>query len=176
MEKRISSEKKEEGILIKIKAYKDDAKQTVLTVWLFAWTICGLAIISQVIFEPEPKLKTMLLVFAAFWGYFEYMVIKVFKWRRTGEEQILITENNIHFGRTYNNRGFLKPYRKDLINKVRKVDDEGNAFTITFGESYWVIGGQKLAFTAGGKVVYFGLRIKDKEANHLMKIINKEID
>ena len=176
MEKRITSEKKEEGILIKIKAYKDDGKQVVLTVWLMAWTLCGLAIISQIFFEPEPKMKTMLLVFTAFWAYFEYMVIKVFKWRRSGEEQLLITENKIHFGRTYNNRGFLKPYRKDLINKVRRVDEDENSFTKTFGNSYWVIGGQKLYFSAGGKMVYFGLRISDKEANHLMKIINKELD
>ncbi|KAA3649503.1 MAG: hypothetical protein DWP98_07035 [Bacteroidetes bacterium] len=175
MEKRISQEKRPEGLLIKIKAYKDDSKQSILTIWMVAWTLCGLAIISQIFYEQDEKMKTMILVFASFWGYFEYIVVKAFRWRRKGEEQILISEDKIHIGRTISNRGFLKPYRKDLMNKVRLIEKEENSFIKLFGDSYWVIGGQTLALPVNGKVLYFGLRLSDKEANHLMKIINKEL-
>ena len=175
MEKRVSQERNNEGLLIKIKAFKDDGKQVVLTVWMLAWTFCGLAILSQIFFEPEPKMKTMLLIFGGFWAYFEFMVVKVFRWRRSGEEQILITEDKIHYGRTVKNRGFLKPYRKDLINKVRRIEDEGNTFVKVFGESYWIVGGHTLAMPIGGKVIYLGLRLSDKEANQIMKTINQEL-
>lgn len=178
-EKRVRIEKKKEGLHIAIKAYKEESKQKNLTVWLIAWTLCGLAIGSQVLIKPEgeeqEKLRVMILVFLAFWGYFEYMVIKVFRWRKSGEEQFLITEEEIQYGRTYSNRGFLKPYRKDLVNAVRSIDAEKGTFVTAFSNSYWVIGGERLAFTVNGKVIPFGLQLTDKEARSLTQSINKEL-
>lgn len=172
MEKRISVQDTEKGKLIKIVAFKDEGKQKILTVWLFAWTLCGLAILSQLFLEDQQELRPMLSVFGAFWLYFEYKVIKVFRWRRSGEEQILITDENIHYGRTYNNRGFLKPYRKDVINTMRKVEVKDNSFSKIMLDSYWVIGGETLAFSAGGKMIYCGLRLHPKEASKIEKLFN----
>ncbi|MEQ8908752.1 MAG: hypothetical protein RIC95_06140 [Vicingaceae bacterium] len=176
MAQRISTEKKADGLLIKIKAYRDEDKQKLLTVWLGAWTLCGLAIISQLFTEVDRELKTLIIVFFAFWGYFEYLVVKAFRWRKSGEEQFFITEENLQYGRTYNNRGFLKPYRKDLINKLRTIDGETNTFVRVFSDSYWVIGGERLAFSAGGKVIPCGLRLTDKESKKLLKLVNQELE
>lgn len=176
MEKRISQEKKEDGVLIKISAYREEGKQKNLTVWLLAWTFCGLAIGSQLFMEENGELKTMIVVFLAFWLYFEYKVVKAFRWRRNGEEQFWITGEELQYGRTYNNRGFLRPYRKDLINPVRSIDQEINTFTRIFADSYWVVGGERLAFTANGKVVPFGLRLNDKECKQLQKMINQLLE
>lgn len=175
MEQRISIEEKEEGTLIKIKAYSEESKQKVFTVWLLAWTLSGLAIISQLFFEPEDDLKSMLFIFTAFWAYFEFKAIKIFRWRRSGEEQILLAEDKIHIGRTVSNRGFLKPYRLDLINEVREVEEEGNSLAKSFSDSYWVMGRERLCFSAGGKMIYLGLRLTDKECQKLMKVMNKKI-
>jgi len=176
MARRIQKSNKAEGLHITIKPYVDTAKQKMLTVWLLAWTLCGLAIISQIFVPQSEDVKIVIVLFTAFWAYFEYMVVKAFRWRRSGEEQFLITENEIKYGRTYNNRGFLKPYRKDLVNKVRLIDGEINTFTKVFYESYWVVGGERLAFTVGSKVVPFGLRLTDKEVAQLKKMINSAID
>lgn len=178
-EKRISIERKEEGLHIKIKSYKEESKQKNLTVWLLAWTLCGIAIGSQAFIKPEgeeqEKLRIMILVFLAFWAYFEYMVIKAFRWRRSGEEQFLITDEQLQYGRTFANRGFLRPYRKDMVNSVRSIDTEKGNFISAFSSSYWVIGGERLAFTVNGKVIPFGLRLTDKEAQRLTQSINKEL-
>tara|TARA_B100000965_G_scaffold402762_1_gene429427 strand:- start:2086 stop:2616 length:531 start_codon:yes stop_codon:yes gene_type:complete len=176
MAQRISSERKEDGLLIKIKAYYDEDKHKFFTIWVAAWTLCGLAIVSQLFTNVDSELKTMILVFFAFWAYFEYLVVKAFRWRKSGEEQFFITEEQLQYGRTYNNRGFLKPYRKDLVNKVRFIDDDQNTFVKVFSDSYWVIGGERLAFTVSGKVIPFGLRLNDKEAKKLVQLINKELD
>jgi len=174
--KRISEEKVEGGKLIKIRSFYDQSKQKMLDVWLLAWTLCGLAIFSQVFISEDNELRRMILIFAAFWVYFEYMVVKAWRWRRGGEEQIFIGEEEIQYGRTYYNRGILKPYRKDLMNKVRTISDEGTSFTRAFADSYWVIGGEQLAFTVNGKVIPFGMRLNAKEADRLMKLINRELD
>ena len=172
---RISEEKVEGGKLIKIKAFYNKDKQKMLDVWLLAWTLCGLAIFSQVFYTPDNELRKMILIFGAFWIYFEYMVVKAWRWRKGGEEQIYITDEQIQYGRTYNNRGILKPYRKDLVNPLRSIENEGNSFTKAFADSYWVIGGEKLAFMVGGKIIPLGLRLTDKEAKKLMQLVNREL-
>ncbi len=169
---RITEEKFEGGKLIKIRSYYDQSKQKMLDVWILAWTLCGLAILSQVFLTEDNDLRRMILIFGAFWIYFEYVVVKAWRWRKGGEEQIFIGEEEIRYGRTYYNRGILKPYRKDLLNKVRTIENEGNSFARAFADSYWVIGGEKLAFVAAGKVIPFGMRLSEKEADKLMKKIN----
>lgn len=175
MAQRINTVKKEGGTLIKVKAYQDVDKQKFFTIYLITWTLCGLAISSQLFVDVEEELKSMLIVFFAFWAYFEYLLVKAYRWRKSGEEQFFIKEEEMHYGRTYNNRGILRPYRKELINKVRLIDEEKSTFVKVFSDSYWVIGGERLAFSAAGKVVPFGLRLSDKEAKKLMKLINQEL-
>jgi hypothetical protein len=175
--KRISEEDTSEGYLIKIRAFQEEGKQKLFTVWVIAWTLCGLAIIAQFFYPLDGQFRIMLLVFAAFWGYFEYKVVKAWRWRKWGEEQLLIDSDYLHYGRTIGNRGFLKPYRKELINKVRTLGEEDiNDFIKTFMHSYWVIGGEKLAFTINGRVVPFGLRLTNKEASKLMKTLNRLLE
>ena len=169
---RISKIKNEKGLLIKISAYFDESKQKILTLWMIAWTLCGLAVATQVFTTIDEKLKIMILVFLAFWLYFEYIVIKAYRWRKGGEEQFLITDNTIQYGRTVNNRGFLRPYQKKLVKPVRFIDNEVNTLYKVFADSYWVIGGERLAFLVNGKVIPFGLRLTDNEAKKIMKIIN----
>lgn len=170
---RISQEKKEEGVLIKIQSFKDESKQKNLTVWLIFWTFCGIAIGSQLFVEGNKEMKIFIAVYLAFWAYFEYTVVKAYKWRKSGEEQFLITDEHFHYGRTYNNRGFLKPHRKDLVNAIRNIDEEVGTFAKTFGNSYWVVGGERLAFTVSGKVITFGMQLTDKEVKQLSEKLNK---
>lgn len=174
-EKRVTTEKKEVGLLIKVKAFKEEGKQKNLTVWLMAWTFCGLAVAYQLLLDANNEIKSMLLVFMAFWSYFEFKVVKAFRWRRGGEEQLFISEEKVLYGRTINNRGILRPYRKDLVNGARLIENDQNTFAKAFAESYWVIGGEKLAFTINGKVIPFGLRLSDKEAKKLMELFNKQL-
>lgn len=176
MEKRIKISQEKEGTLIVIKAYKEKSKQFVLGLWLLAWTICGLAICSQLFFEPADDLKSMLFIFSAFWFYFEFKAIKVWRWRRVGEEKILIDNNALHYGRTYNNRGFLKPFALNQINPVRIIEQSDNAFNKTIGNAYWSISGETLTFGFKGRMVFFGLRLNEKEAKKIMKLINQSID
>lgn len=172
MENRITKEQKNGGTLFKIKAYREESKQKNLTVWLIAWTFCGVAIGSQMFVDENEQLRTMVLVFMGFWTYFEYKVVKAFRWRKSGEEQIWVNDEEVHYGRTVNNRGILKQYRKAAVNSVREIEEESNSFLDAFNASYWVVGGEKLAFTANGKVVPFGLRLSEKEAKKLKSQIN----
>tara|TARA_B100000508_G_C11456064_1_gene276799 strand:- start:1631 stop:2161 length:531 start_codon:yes stop_codon:yes gene_type:complete len=175
MTNRINEQKRENGVLISIKAFQDPSKQKNLLVWALAWTFCGVAIGSQLFVDDQKELRSMLLVFLAFWLYFEYKVIKAYRWRQKGEERFFITEDEFHYGRIIGERGIMRPFEKSVVNPVREIEAEKNEFIKVFSNSYWVIGGEGLAFTAAGKVIPFGLRLTEKEKKKLMQLINKNL-
>jgi len=176
MVNRIEQSQEEEGILIRIKAFREDTKQKNLLVWIFAWTFCGLAIGSQLFVDGNPQLRSMLLIFIAFWAYFEFKVIKAYRWRQYGEERILIRKDQLQYGRFISDRGLYRPFNLSQLNPVRELKDESNALVKSFSDSYWVIGGEKLAFSYQAKVFAFGLRLTDKDTKKLMKLLNSKIN
>ena len=50
--------------------------------------------------------------------------------------------------------------------------NRGNFF-IQMQESFWVIGGERLFFTYGGKDVKFGIQLEDDDAEKLFKEMRK---
>jgi len=173
---RIKEERKEKGLLIRIKAFNDASKQKNLLVWAMAWTFCGIAIGSQLFVDEQKELRSMLIVFLAFWVYFEFKVIKVYRWRQKGEERFFISDEEFHYGRIIGERGIMRPFKKSSVNAVRPIEVEKNDFVKMFSNSYWVIGGEGLAFSAAGKVFPFGMRLSDKEKKKLMQLINKNLN
>lgn len=172
---RVSIESKDGGKLLKIKAFRDEGKQKTFLIWVIAWSICGIAIGSQLFVKQEDQLKTLLLVFVCFWAYFEYKVLKTYRWRNGGEEQIWIGEEEVKYGRTIKNRGFLKPYRKEFINPIRKYEEESKMVS-SFTDSYWVVGGETLVFTCQGKVLPIGLRLSINEQKKVAKFFNENLN
>lgn len=175
MKNRISQEKKNDGLLIKVKAYYEEGKQKQLLIWLLAFTLSGLFIAYQLFGDEPQEIKKFILIFLAFWLYFEYKIIKVYRWRKSGEEQFWITADHFHYGRTYNNRGILKPYRKELVNQVRSINIEKGKLLQTFFDSYWVIGDETLMFSVNGKVIGCGMRLSENESKKLMQYLNQAI-
>lgn len=176
MDNRISQEKKNGGLLIKVKAYKEEAKQKQLFIWLMAWTLSGLFVAYQLFFGNETAdIKKFILIFLAFWLYFEIKIIKVYRWRQSGEEQFWIGPEFFQYGRTYNNRGILKPYRKELVNQIKPINIEKGKLLETFFDSYWVIGNETLMFSVNGKVIGCGLRLNEKESKKLMQYLNQAL-
>lgn len=159
----------EEGNVLEIYPFYDENKQRLLLVWLIAFTIGGLAVISQLFIDVDSELKIMIMVFAFFWAYFEYKVLKAYRWRRSGKEKLIFAENKLYYGRLIGNRGFMHPYNKDLLGGLKKVDISEKNFFAAMGDSYWVISGEKLAFSYAGKQIPFGLRLNKAEVGLIIK-------
>lgn len=153
----------DEGKVLNIRSYYDKSKQKLLLVWLLAFSICGIAIISQLFASIGSDMKIMVLIFAFFWLYFEFKIISAYRWRKNGEERFLFNKDTLYYGRLINNRGFLKPYSKDLLGGIRKIEIPPNNFFASMNNSYWVVAGESLAFSYAGKLVPFGLRLSEAE-------------
>ena len=159
----------EDGNVLEIHPIHDEKKHKLMFLWLIAFTIGGLAIISQLFTNTDSDLKIMLIVFAFFWAYFGFKVFSAYRWRKYGKEKLIFGENKLYYGRLVNNRGVMYPYNKDLLGKLKKVEISEKNFFAAMGNSYWTIGNEKLAFSYAGKQIPFALDLDKSETNLIIK-------
>lgn len=160
---RIKFNHSKEGNELEIRPFYNEGKQKIMLVWLLAFSLCGLAIISQLFVSPNSELKIMILIFAFFWLYFEFKIINAYRWRKSGVEKFIFKDDTLFYGRLISNRGFMKAYSRDLIGSLRKIEVPENNFFASMNDSYWVVAGETLAFSCAGKLIPFGLRLSDAE-------------
>lgn len=171
---RISVQKKSDVTSIVILASADNRKRNLLGLWLFAWTVCGVIVFMYFFRITDSKEKLMVFVWLCFWVYFEYMVAKAFRWRSSGVEKMKIKDGYLYMMREIGGKGKKKVYEIDVIKDLRR-QDEANDLKRTLNRSYWVVGGETLAFDYFGKSVRFGLQLDEKESSELLKTLQREM-
>jgi hypothetical protein len=117
----------------------------------------------------------MLIVWLGFWAYFEFRIFKAFMWRKYGVEKVKLKENKFFYKRDVAGKGKIKVYEFDFIKDIRIVELKENSFADNMNNSYWMVGGEKLAFDYYGKEIKFAMQIEESEAKALMKVIKAEI-
>jgi len=172
---RINSNQENGKFVLTINAYYEEDKQKFFSVWLGAFTLCGLAILSQLFTSENSEMKLMIFVFGMFWAYFEYKMVRTWRWRRSGKEVIEMDDQYIYIGRIYGKRGIPKAYPLKDVQLPRKFVNESNDFVKSMNDSYWMISNEQLCMTYKGKLIMFGLRLSEKEMNKVLKLVQQEI-
>jgi len=173
--KRISIKRTENEVSIVILSTADKTKKTLLITWFVLWTLSGIVVLSQFIRIPDQNTKVAILVWLGFWAYFEYKIFKAVMWRSYGVEKIKLRENKVFYKRDRAGRGKINAYEFDFIKDLRIVQPKENSLMDNLSNSYWVIGGEKLAFDYYGKEIKMGLQLETADANALLKVLKKEI-
>lgn len=174
--KRISIKKSEKEVSIIIISFSEKAKNILLFSWLFIWTVSGFVVLSQYFIIGDKNAKAMLMVWLAFWAYFEYKSFRALMWRKYGVEKIKLRENKLFYKREIAGKGKINIYEFDFIKDFRVVEFKENSFSDNMSNAYWAIGGEQLAFDYYGKEIKFGLQLNEEETNALYKLIKKEIN
>jgi hypothetical protein len=172
---RIKSTEEKDKFILEINSFKENDKQKFFSVWLGAFLISGIAIISQLFTNENSELKLMIFVFAIFWGYFSYKMIRTWRWRNSGKEVLEFTDEYLMLGKRYGERGLLKPYAIEKVSAPRKFNNESNDFVKSINESYWMISNEQLCFNFGSKIILFGHRLSDAEAKKVLKIVDTQL-
>ena len=175
-DQRIKSTEDKGKFILEINSFKEEDKQKFFSVWLAAFLICGLAIISQLFSSENSELKLMIFVFAIFWGYFSYKMVRTWRWRNSGKEVLEFTDDHLLLGKRFGERGILKPYSLEKITAPRKFNNESNDFVKSMNESYWMISNEQLCFNFGSKIILFGHRLPEKEINKVLKIVQLQLN
>jgi len=172
---RINTTQEEGKFVLTIDAFHEEDKQKFFSVWLGAFILCGVAILSQLFTSDNSEMKLMIFVFGIFWAYFVYKMVRTWRWRRSGKEVIEIDDQYIYIGRRYGERGIPKAYPLKEVQLPRKFVNESNDFVKSMNESYWMISNEQLCITYRGKLIMFGLRLSDKEIGRVLKLVQQEI-
>ncbi|MES2284454.1 MAG: hypothetical protein V4547_02115 [Bacteroidota bacterium] len=173
--KRISIKRTENELSIVILSLINKLKNRLLFLWFILWSISGIIVLSQYFIMPDPNTKTAIIVWMGFWAYFEYKIFHAYLWRKSGKEKIKINDTKFLYKRDVSGRGKIKTYETDFIKDLRLIEPKENSFTENLNNSYWVIGGEKLAFDYYGKEIKFGLQLDEVDAKALLKLIIKEM-
>ncbi|MCB0818397.1 MAG: hypothetical protein KDB77_12885, partial [Flavobacteriales bacterium] len=83
---RVSVDRGKGRTSVVISARLPKSRETLLVTWALAWTVAGAYMIWEVSRMPSGELRQYLLIFLAFWTYFEVKVLKAVAWRLKGFE------------------------------------------------------------------------------------------
>lgn len=168
---RIIIDKKDDELLILIKAFLDDKKQKMLLVWIILFSLCGFAILSQFFEDYDNGTKVFFGVYIAFWLFFEFKVIYAFRWRKYGEEKIILKDGELSLIKTIGKRGITQRFKFGEIKKIDFFKDINGKFVKSMNESYWNINKYHLVFEMENTKIPFAIDITNKEAKKIMNEI-----
>lgn len=149
----------------------------VMGAWVAMWyTIGGIVIWYYANFTLTNQEEIIVWIFLAFWGYYAVRVGRSFLWMLWGKELLKIDEVTLSYKRSTKSYGRAHRYLLENIAKIRLHQPKERSFQATWEKSPWITGGERLEFDYLGKVVRFGRKLNEKDAELLFKLITKKID
>ena len=173
MDNRINIEKSGGKLAVVIKAFYDENKQKMLLAWILMFSLCGLAIVAQFFKEYDSETKVFFGVYVAFWLFFEFKVISAYRWRKYGEEKLIIDNKQITLIKSIGKRGVTQYYNLDQIKKIDFFNNDGGGFIKSMNSSYWNSNKYHLALYLENSVVPFAIDIVNKDAKHILTELRK---
>jgi len=175
MDNRIQIVKENDKLEVLIKAYFDDNKQKMLLIWIVLFSLCGVAIFTQFLEDYDAGTKVFFGVYVAFWLFFEFKVIYAYRWRKYGEEKIIIENDQLFLIKTIGKRGVTQTFNIDEIKKIDFLKSDKGGFMTSMNTSYWNINKYQLVIYLDKTSVPFAIDIENKDAKQLLNIIGNFI-
>tara|TARA_B100000809_G_scaffold226204_1_gene237678 strand:+ start:1556 stop:2083 length:528 start_codon:yes stop_codon:yes gene_type:complete len=173
MNNRIKVSKNDAKLEIVIKAFLDKKKQQILLVWILLFSLCGIAIFAQFFEDYDAGTKVFFGVYVAFWIFFEFKVIYAYRWRKYGEEKIIIDQGQLILIKTIGKRGVTQQFKLEEITKIDFFKDESGAFAKSMNTSYWNINKYHMVLKFEDSIVPFGIDLDNKDAKNILNELRK---
>lgn len=172
---RVSMERQGAGASFVIGARLPKGKETLLLLWLLAWTACGMAFLYEAVRGPAPDARVPLFILLAFWAYFELRMMRAVLWRRKGFElwrvldgELTIKNSLYHFGKA--NRYFIAN-----IQRLGLLNMDKTSWKWQMSDSFWTRGAEQIGFEYMGRKVAFGRGLTGEEAQQLVRLLAAEL-
>ncbi|MDF2450362.1 MAG: hypothetical protein K0R26_2866 [Bacteroidota bacterium] len=171
---------KRSSLLIKDQVYSlvilptaEKKKVGFLFLWLFAWSVSGMIVLVNYFTLTNPNTKLVIIMWLAFWAYFEFKIIRVYLWKRFGKEKLWIKNGTLYYQQDINGRGKVKEFDTNLVSGVKLIPLTPGSIADTFSQTFWVKGGERIAFECQGKMIRFGMQLEDDEAAKIIASLQK---
>jgi len=169
---RIEVHQEKERLEIRIGSKIPASQFAMLSAWLLAWTIAGLYVLTQV-FSVQDDSRIFMIVWLAFWAYFEYRIGSVWLWRKYGREVFRIEGDEVQLRFEVAYGGRAEVFSKADLKGFHNLDKDKSAFVKSFYSSFWVVGGETIGFFHKGRIKMFGRQISTNDADKLIGLIQK---
>lgn len=166
--KRISTIKEGDTASFVILPSDANWKVYLLFAWFFLWTLSGV-IVAANYFTLNANMKLVVIMWMAFWAYFEFTIGKAFLFRRFGKEKLWVKGGKFYYWRDIAGRGKKLEFDKELIRDFEVVKKDKKDFFGSMNESFWVIGGESLIFNYGAKTYRMGIQLPEEDARELLR-------
>jgi hypothetical protein len=150
-------------------------KETLLLVWLLAWTFCGAAFLYALYYEPTKEMKLALFVMLMFWIYFEIKIGRTFLFRKFGSELIRITDGKLSIKQGIKGYGNADEYFIDNISSFGIIERSEKSFFGFIEKSFWFLGYETIGFEHKNKMVKFAMQLNQQEAAKVVGLIQQKL-
>lgn len=171
---KVIADKLESKLLITILPNISPLFKTGLLVWVVLWFVMGIAVAFYYPSAAEDE-KTLLIVYLGFWLYFLYISAKGLLWNLIGSENLMVENGELTYKRSWKGYGKVLTYDGDTIDQLGVLKLDNNSFGKIYGEAFWTVGGEKLGFEYIGNKVVFGMKVSDKDADKIAKLIGRQL-
>jgi len=150
-------------------------KESLLLFWILAWSFSGTVFLYYFLADTPQKYSVLLFILLVFWAFFEIRALKVFFWRRSGFEHIVISDERIIISNKLLGRGKERKFNVDEIEGISERKVSNKNFFAFLDQSFWMLGGEQLHFRTNKRDVIFGKQINQKEQQSLILILKGSI-
>lgn len=176
---RIGVVKTDEDLTVYIKAstQADVKKLNLFKLWVILWSLAGIAIFSQLFFDFYSRMeKLYMVIYLAFWAYFEYRMIRAYYFRKYGIETIYINNDKFMVRRDIlSKKGKPVYYRAEEKNPFHEVEETGMGLGKVYYSSFWIITGGSIGFGHSRGENRVGLQLPKADVKKLVKLMNSYI-
>lgn len=174
LSKRASAVAGEKELSLVISASADKRKTNILLLWLLLWTVCGGVMIYNYFGLTEQKAKIMMLVWIAFWIYFELLIMKAWRWKQFGREILKIKDGELRYKKDTHGRGWILKFPVNEVTGFTVLEDKTPQWMKKLGEGYWNTGNEMLVLTfTEDRVLRFGIQLEPEEIKAIRKLLGK---
>lgn len=173
--KQITYEKTDKTALkVVIQPFIESGKMMQLKLWSYAWTLCGLIIITSLFtYGYNRDEYVMVGIFLIFWGYFEYKVIYALRWNLKGQEVIELDGEQMMYTKFVSGRGLPQFFDLKLMKHFVYNEATERGFFSDVIKSSWFVGGEVIQFGYDDAVKSLGMKLQKNDANQLVILLNK---
>jgi len=171
---RVKITNNKESKIIEIFPENYPAKNLVMQVWLALWSLCGALVVYQLFTTTDSNTKVICIIYMGFWSYFEFLILRIYRWRKKGKEEIEVFKDKITITRLTNNKGLPVEFLLNEISNLRiDLNQKQNMFAKMLFDEYWTAGNECIIFDYNLKKHGFGLQLNEVDAKKVFKNIKK---
>lgn len=169
--KRIVVKRNHREITIEISQRVKRWQETLMLVWLIAWTFCGIVFFYHAFAGSNRSEQIFFIICSSVFLFFFVRIGKVFLWRIKGREIISISNGKIQLQNAFGSWGKKEVFHFENIFKLGIIKRDPTSFLGFLDESFWVIGGERVGFSYAGQKIRLGKQLSPKDSELLVRVL-----